>query len=329
MESDMNWEQKALINELIQGMEMARKLKSDLSLTSSLDTKNLLLQQILSSYDKALLILRCNASNSKSQTMHQATQTLSPESSLFVKRGEDIEGDVKGHHEPKQNSKKRKMLMDKVRVKTENGSEGSQEDGYNWRKYGQKDILGSKHPRSYYRCTFRKSKGCWATKQVQRSDEDPTILDISYHGKHTCSQGNNAVLPPNSQDLQEKPHGYNNDDVPQSQPSQESIAKFRNNLTVNTYNLGNEEMACPFTSSSASFGCMTQDNHNLLPHVSYDPFLSSFTHMHLLSPDSDDITRIISASTSTTNSPIFDLDFTLDEVKINSNFPFNASEFFS
>lgn len=111
MESDMNWEQKALMNELIQGMEMARKLKSDLSLTSSLDTKNLLLQQILSSYDKALLILRSNASNSKSQTMHQATQTLSPESSLFVKRGEGIEGDVKGHHEPKQNSKKRLNLF--------------------------------------------------------------------------------------------------------------------------------------------------------------------------------------------------------------------------
>lgn len=28
------------------------------------------------------------------------------------------------------------------------GVEGPVDDGYSWRKYGQKDILGAKHPRS-------------------------------------------------------------------------------------------------------------------------------------------------------------------------------------
>lgn len=37
--------------------------------------------------------------------------------------------------------------MDRVRVSCESGLEGPHEDGYNWRKYGQKDILGAKYPR--------------------------------------------------------------------------------------------------------------------------------------------------------------------------------------
>jgi hypothetical protein len=40
--------------------------------------------------------------------------------------------------------------------------------------------------RGYYRCTHRHSQGCPATKQVQRTDEDPTVYDVIYHGGHTC-----------------------------------------------------------------------------------------------------------------------------------------------
>jgi hypothetical protein len=40
--------------------------------------------------------------------------------------------------------------------------------------------------RAYYRCTHRNSQGCAATKQVQRTDEDPAIFDVFYLGTHTC-----------------------------------------------------------------------------------------------------------------------------------------------
>ncbi|KAF5731782.1 WRKY transcription factor 90 [Tripterygium wilfordii] len=60
-------------------------------------------------------------------------------------------------------------------------------DGHSWRKYGQKQILGSKFPRGYYRCTHRDSQGCLATKQLQQSDNDPAIFLVNYRGTHTCS----------------------------------------------------------------------------------------------------------------------------------------------
>ncbi|KAL5204903.1 hypothetical protein ABZP36_009774 [Zizania latifolia] len=67
------------------------------------------------------------------------------------------------------------------------------DDGFSWRKYGQKDILGAKHPRCYYRCTHRNSKGCMATRHVQRTDDDPSLFNVVYLREHTC--GDNQAGP--------------------------------------------------------------------------------------------------------------------------------------
>ncbi|KAL5568311.1 hypothetical protein UlMin_024886, partial [Ulmus minor] len=76
------------------------------------------------------------------------------------------------------------------------GLEGPLDDGFSWRKYGQKDIMGAKFPRGYYRCTHRNVQGCLATKQVQRSNEDPTIVEITYRGRHTCTQASSNIVAP-------------------------------------------------------------------------------------------------------------------------------------
>lgn len=55
-------------------------------------------------------------------------------------------------------------------------------DLWAWRKYGQKPIKGSPHPRGYYRCSS--SKGCPARKQVERSRTDPTMLVVTYTYDH-------------------------------------------------------------------------------------------------------------------------------------------------
>ncbi|KAL2347971.1 hypothetical protein Fmac_001971 [Flemingia macrophylla] len=353
MESEKSWEQHALVNELIEGMEVARKLKEDWSLPSSADSRNSLLQRILSSYDKALLILKWNAPISNSQTMHQE----SSQSPLSIQTSPLREHPKEVHHQQlKQNSKKRFVLLGyfnstsqhiqkstlytcfffffrkmvpkwtrHVRVNIDNGFEGPLHDGYSWRKYGQKDILSAKYPRSYYRCTFRKTMGCCATKQVQRSEEDPNAFDITYRGSHTCCKG------PKSQDTKEKPHS--NVDFHHAKPS----------LTVETENVTAHPLA--------SFGCTTQDNqHSLFSSMvlENDPFsqtslLSPNTaeSSYFLSPSflvSDgvcnkpwpysDAAGIVSADTSTTNSPIFDFNFSLHSVGIeDSKFPFDALDF--
>ncbi|CAH2058595.1 unnamed protein product [Thlaspi arvense] len=61
------------------------------------------------------------------------------------------------------------------------------EDRYAWRKYGQKEILNSKFPRSYFRCTHKPTQGCKATKQVQKQEQDPEMFQITYIGHHTCT----------------------------------------------------------------------------------------------------------------------------------------------
>ncbi|VAH13721.1 unnamed protein product [Triticum turgidum subsp. durum] len=55
------------------------------------------------------------------------------------------------------------------------------EDGYNWRKYGQKQVKGSENPRSYYKCTYN---NCSMKKKVERSLADGRITQIVYKGAH-------------------------------------------------------------------------------------------------------------------------------------------------
>ncbi|XP_006655508.2 probable WRKY transcription factor 43 [Oryza brachyantha] len=68
------------------------------------------------------------------------------------------------------------------------------DDGYRWRKYGQKAVKNSDFPRSYYRCTHHT---CSVKKQVQRLAKDRGIVVTTYEGvhNHPCEKLMEALNP--------------------------------------------------------------------------------------------------------------------------------------
>lgn len=81
---------------------------------------------------------------------------------------------------------------------------GLSDDGYNWRKYGQKQVKGSEFPRSYYKCT---QPNCQVKKKVERSHEGH-ITEIIYKGTH-----NHPRPPPNRRFVVGSSHSISNMDI--------------------------------------------------------------------------------------------------------------------
>lgn len=95
-------------------------------------------------------------------------------------------------------------------------AERPSDDGYNWRKYGQKQVKGSEYPRSYYKCTHPK---CPVKKKVERS-HDGQVTEIVYKGDHSHSpkpqssrrMSNAAQKYLSAQDGRYASHGSDHDD---------------------------------------------------------------------------------------------------------------------
>ncbi|RZB87687.1 WRKY transcription factor 1 [Glycine soja] len=59
------------------------------------------------------------------------------------------------------------------------------DDGYRWRKYGQKIMKGCLYPRAYYKCA---SAGCFVRKHVERDSRNNKNVIITYDGRHNHEQ---------------------------------------------------------------------------------------------------------------------------------------------
>ncbi|KAL5229096.1 hypothetical protein ABZP36_017361 [Zizania latifolia] len=146
-----------------------------------------LVSSMLSSIDRSIIIARSCCVEGR--PMLPAVMPESPPSA-YGSAGSDLGADSRCRANVTGQRKKRKTLpiwSTQVRVSSMQDV-GPLDDGFSWRKYGQKGILGAKYPRAYFRCTHRRTQNCHASKQVQRADGDPLLFDVVYHGSHTCAQ---------------------------------------------------------------------------------------------------------------------------------------------
>ncbi|GMI66781.1 WRKY DNA-binding protein 46, WRKY DNA-BINDING PROTEIN 46 [Hibiscus trionum] len=314
----MDWELNTLLNELTQGRDVTNQLLNHLHPSSSPQTRQLLLDKILRSYEKALSILNWNGSVVEAK----------PAVTAFESSPCDISSPGSEVSDKKRVFKKRKTSSgwtEQVRVFSGASLDNPLDDGYCWRKYGQKAILGSNFPRGYYRCTHRPSQGCLATKQVQRSDNDPTIFEVKYRGRHTCNQASHfaATFIPVSAESKEK----GND-------SRKRQHLLESGLEVKTEGLDNRQDIFPWFPfpveseqvRNSSFVEAIMEN-NIMETSESNYFSMSPCHMGSFESD---LTDINSDPTSVTNSPIGDLDISsLDKLEFDPSLSFDNPEFFT
>ncbi|XP_074555965.1 uncharacterized protein LOC141811809 [Curcuma longa] len=249
-------------------------------------------------------------------------------------------------HERREMCKKRKTLpkwTSRICVAGGGLAEGL-EDGYSWRKYGQKEILGARHPRGYYRCTHRSTAGCLATKQVQRSDDDPCVFDITYRGDHTCQQKPQAPPTPGADEpVTSQSHDHHADHLLHETkgPLNEQQIQV---LSSSFFFPSSSTQIASFPPQSLVFSSTAavdhHHHHNYYTGSSAPLFISPATSdsncfpvapfqvaVHPNASESE-LTEIVSAAASSTNSPRMDANFMLDHAEFGPLFNFDPSNFF-
>ncbi|PVH61310.1 hypothetical protein PAHAL_3G009100 [Panicum hallii] len=104
-------------------------------------------------------------------------------------------------HSCKTSSRKMKQRQKKMSSTSSLVTSVPDFDGYQWRKYGQKQIEGAMYARSYYRCTRSAEQGCPAKRTVQRNhdggdgDGTPPKYTVVYMGEHTCTANDSMEAP--------------------------------------------------------------------------------------------------------------------------------------
>ncbi|XP_051115237.1 WRKY DNA-binding transcription factor 70-like [Andrographis paniculata] len=191
---------RLIVEELLKGKEMAVELQTLLQAAPQSDAATAvdLSLQIFRSFRNTLSDLSfCSDDSTQTQIpavdCRRKTNSPAPEERLKNRRG----------------CYKRRKSSESWTVES-----STTEDGFAWRKYGQKAIINSDYPRCYYRCTH-KNEGCKATKQVQMIKKNPTLLyQTTYITRHSCSNF----------------RAYNNSNLilcPSDSPEPENLISFR------------------------------------------------------------------------------------------------------
>ncbi|MED6182563.1 hypothetical protein PIB30_029556 [Stylosanthes scabra] len=347
-------EEASIVGELMQGKEFAKKLfdhfnsssspsSSTSSSSSSHESNEALIEKILSTYEKALTML-----NNTNIMMKDSSHCSSSSLANGTTKNEVLEKEVVAPKNKEVSKKRKTMSMWTKQVKVCLGTtaiDGSMEDGHSWRKYGQKDILGAKFPRGYYRCTHRHVQGCLATKQVQKSDEDPNVLEITYKGRHTCIHQVNNHLSKRATTTNSKPsmpllldhHHPQQEEIKTEQPH-ETILTFGSSPSSSSsqeleIKIDDFDFDFDLGTKESIFSSLYFTSPSIVSEIeSFSPeFISPTTNsesnsiFHFQTSDSE-FSDNVSAPTSVSNSPIIaGLDFHSFDDKVDFDNYFSMS----
>ncbi|XP_020202263.1 WRKY DNA-binding transcription factor 70 isoform X2 [Cajanus cajan] len=197
--------ERVIMEELVKGQEAATQLKGLLeNPIGSEDSLSLspeeLLENVLSSFSQAISIINVSSFQPPPpppapHVLGSTSYSMSEDCSVNWNRSEQGQSDERDSHsisvnwnrsqQDRRGSYKRKGKGAPTRTEFSNTTD----DGYVWRKYGEKPFPNSK----FIRCTYGygHDQRCMATKQVQQCEENPDMYEITYIGNHTC----NANLP--------------------------------------------------------------------------------------------------------------------------------------
>ncbi|XP_076931984.1 putative WRKY transcription factor 70 [Bidens hawaiensis] len=180
------------INELTKGQNLRNKLGEMIGrpekIESDLKLVNDVTLQILGMFDNTLSILQSSDPN---EIPHYPTNDVRSQSSWNDQKTKDF---AENNKNMKSQKTKRRCYIRRKNASTITKVVSTLiDDGYAWRKYGQKTILNSKHQRNYYRCSHKLEQGCQATKQVQKTNDKPSKYMITYDGFHTCNNLQSAT----------------------------------------------------------------------------------------------------------------------------------------
>ncbi|KAK4716747.1 hypothetical protein R3W88_015085 [Solanum pinnatisectum] len=175
-------EREVVTTELTKGKELMLRLQKHFDPMQQ-GVCRYLAVEILSSYDKAMSLLNGTA---LSGMMSKSKEIINPApSSSTAPQLESpqllADSCTKSCDRPSKSRKRTEY------VEARPGEEVPPKDGLNWRKYGQKLILGAKYPREYFQCVCRH---CDATKMVQHIEIEPLSFEVTYGGSHSCGPEN-------------------------------------------------------------------------------------------------------------------------------------------
>ncbi|XP_047153469.1 probable WRKY transcription factor 70 [Vigna umbellata] len=258
------------IEELLRGRDSATQLRSVINGNGEdSPSAEKLVKEVLMSLTNSLLLLNDNPTSE----FHDASNVqlwASP------KLEDSQESNCKNSRVKARRGCYKRRRTEQTREKE---SEAPIDDGHQWRKYGQKEILNAKFPRNYFRCTHR-DQGCQATKQVQRVQEDPILYKTIYYGEHSCkNMGNPEII------------------LDMSPSSSSKFLSFNNSFSTQS------QQECPFLSSSFPSSVKRECKEEIPPSTSSNDYLISSDLTFDGSP------RHVALSSSTPDSEYKAVDF--------------------